>query len=390
MSNDVIDAYGISPQRLIDWTQSFVRHPSPQTELFESDPQIQSFITDTVVPLVKNLELPFRRDKMGNLIVEIGPKRDDLSLMLMAYAMTHPANRMKSPFAGELVETAGTRFIRGRGVSEQKGSLAAALGAVKAAATNLRLNGKLIFTVSTAGETGRHDAAECICAAVGAIPQAAVIVIGTTSRVALANKGRIDIIVTVKGKAAHSSTPRAGVNAIEGARIVLDRVLAVGAGGNKHSGLGQATLTPISMRSWPEATHTVQDEVRLIFDRRLLPGDDPQAVFAAIAAIADIGSPWSIETKFGPFMHPAELAPQGPLSNAIRRGCEGVKLAPPQTFYSHGALDAGYFCAKGAEATMWGPGDMDQWHSEDERILVDDLQSGAWGYFGLIREYLCD
>jgi acetylornithine deacetylase/succinyl-diaminopimelate desuccinylase-like protein len=66
-----------------------------------------------------------------------------------------------------------------------------------------------------------------------------------------------------------------------------------------------------------------------------------------------------------------------------------MNLAAPPTFYSHGALDAGYFCAKGAEATMWGPGDMDQWHSEDERISVDELQCGAQGYFGLIREYLC-
>ena len=108
MSGD--GAEGISSQRLVDWTQSFVRHPSPQTELFESEPQIQSFIGETVVPLAKELELPFRRDDMGNLIVEIGPKRDDRSLMLMAYAMTHPANRMKSPFAGELVENGGTKL----------------------------------------------------------------------------------------------------------------------------------------------------------------------------------------------------------------------------------------------------------------------------------------
>ena len=33
MSNDGVDMYGISSQRLVDWTQSFVRHPSPQTEL---------------------------------------------------------------------------------------------------------------------------------------------------------------------------------------------------------------------------------------------------------------------------------------------------------------------------------------------------------------------
>src|ERR1043166_9873900 len=144
--SDVTDGRGISARQLTEWTQTFVRHPSPQTELFEHDPQIQSFIADTVVPLVEGLGLDYRRDGMGNLIVEVGPKRSDRSLMLMAYAMTHPANRMKSPFAGELVAEGREQFIRGRGVSEQKGSLAAALGAVKAAAANLKLNGTLTFT----------------------------------------------------------------------------------------------------------------------------------------------------------------------------------------------------------------------------------------------------
>ena len=44
---------------------------------------------------------------MGNLIVELGPERADRSLMLMAYAMTHPASRMTDPYAGELIEGAG-------------------------------------------------------------------------------------------------------------------------------------------------------------------------------------------------------------------------------------------------------------------------------------------
>jgi acetylornithine deacetylase len=374
---------------IVAWTRAFVRHPSPQTEKFEYEPQVQSFIAEQVLPLVRTLGLPSRRGPMGNLIVELGPEGSEKSLMLMAYAMTHPASRMSEPYAGELIEGAGGAFVRGRGVSEQKGSLAAALAAVKTAADRSKLRGRLIFTVSTAGETGRHDAAISICDALGFDPKLAIIVIGTTGRVALANKGRVDVIVTVRGKAAHSSTPWAGVNAIEGARRVLDRVMAVDVGGSPHTGLGQATLTPTAMRSWPEATHTVQDEVRLVFDRRLLPGDDPQAAFAAVAAAADIGEPWSVKTEFGPFMYPAEIAQDGVLMHAVNDGCRRVGLASPPTFHSHGALDAGYFCFKGGEAAMWGPGDMDQWHSADERIAVPDLIDGAASYFGLIEEYLC-
>ncbi len=380
---------GVSPAEILQWAQAFVRHPSPQTERFEYEPQVQSFIGEQVVPLVEKFGLPLRRDRMGNLIVEIGPERTDRSLMLMAYAMTHPANRMVNAFAGEFIDGPDGGFVRGRGVSEQKGSLAAALAAVKTAADRLALKGRLIFTVSTAGETGRHDAAISICEAAELNPKLTIIVIGTTSRVALGNKGRVDVLVTVNGKASHSSTPWVGVNAIEGARMVLERVAAVDVSGLGHPGLGQATITPTAMRSWPEATHTVQDEVRLVFDRRLLPGDDPQAAFAAIAAAADIGAPWDVKSELGPFMYPAEIPTDGTLMRAINHGCQRMGLPRPATFYSHGALDSGYFCFKGGEAAMWGPGAIEQWHSEDERISGRDLIEGAVSYFGLIEEYLC-
>jgi acetylornithine deacetylase len=374
MVSQVNEHLGVPTKHIVEWTRAFVRHPSPQTERFEHEPQVQSFIGERVVPLVQELGLPWRRDAMGNLLVELGPERADRSLMLMAYAMTHPANRMPNPYAGELIEDASGAYVRGRGVSEQKGSLAAALAAVKAAADRLALRGRLIFTVSTAGETGRHDAALSICDALGFNPRLAVIVIGTTSRVALANKGRIDAIITVRGKASHSSTPWVGVNAIDGARRVLDRVMAVDVGTNKHPGLGQATLTPTAVRSWPEAAHTVQDEVRLVFDRRLLPGDDPQAAF---------------EAELGPFMYPAVIAPDGAFMRAVNGGCRRMGLPPPPTFHSHGALDAGFFCFKGAESAMWGPGAIEQWHSEDERIAVTDLITGAGAYLGMIEDYLC-
>jgi acetylornithine deacetylase/succinyl-diaminopimelate desuccinylase-like protein len=389
MVSEVNGHLGIPTKHIVEWARAFVRHPSPQTERFEHEPQVQSFIADQVVPRVKELGLPWRRDPMGNLLVELGPERAEKSLMLMAYAMTHPANRMPNPYAGELIEDSTGAYVRGRGVSEQKGSLAAALAAVKTAADRLPLRGRLVFTVSTAGETGRHDAAISICETLGFSPKLAVIVIGTTSRVALANKGRIDAIVTVRGKASHSSTPWVGVNAIDGARRVLDRVMAVEVGVNKHAGLGQATLTPTSIRSWPEATHTVQDEARLVFDRRLLPGDDPQPAFAAIAAAADIGEPWQVKTEFGPFMYPAEIAPDGTFMQAVNGGCRRMGLPAPATFHSHGALDAGFFCFKGGESAMWGPGAIEQWHSEDERIAVSDLAAGAVSYLGMIEEYLC-
>src|SRR5437016_5799897 len=146
----------------------------------------------------------WRRDGMGNSIAELGSASSGKSLLLMAYAMTHPANRMRNPFAGELLEGATGAYVRGRGVSEQKGALAAALAAVKTAADRLALRGRLVFAVSTAGETGRHDAAASVYEALGYCPKLVITAIGTTGQVALANKGRIDVVVTVRGKSSHS------------------------------------------------------------------------------------------------------------------------------------------------------------------------------------------
>ena len=69
-----------------------------------------------------------------------------------------------------------------------------------------------------------------------------------------------------------------------------------------------------------------------MFDRRLLPGDDPQAAFAAIAAAADIGERWQVKTEFGPFMYPSEIAPDGAFMRAVNGGCRRMSQPAPATF----------------------------------------------------------
>ncbi|MBO1325552.1 M20/M25/M40 family metallo-hydrolase [Acetobacter sp. TBRC 12305] len=370
--------------RLREWALRFARFPSQQTHRFEMEPEVQNFLGGPVNEILTECGLPHVRDRMGNVIVDLGGPEGAPSLTLMAYAMTHPASRMERPFAGEVIDD-GAR-LRGRGLSEQKGALTAAMAAV-AAARDLPRNCQLSLIVTSAGETGRHDAAQVALETLGYMPDAAVIVVGTGSRLALANKGRIDIDITVRGKVAHSSTPWAGVDAITGARKVLDRVMALDVRGSEHPGLGHATLTATAIRSWPEATHTIQDEVRMTFDRRLLPGDDPDAAFDAVVDAARIGAPWQVEAARGPHMFPAEIKADGPMAQAIAAGCALMDVPAPEPFYSNGSLDAGLFHAAGSEAAMWGPGDMNLWHSNEESIGLDEIEAGARAYLGLIRSF---
>lgn len=378
----------VAQSTLVEWTQRFVRFPSPQTERFEGEPAVQAFIGD-VGALLDDLEIPFRRDGMGSLIAELGPAARH-SVVLMAYAMTHPASNMTKPYEGEIVSIDGVPAIRGRGVSEQKASLAAALAASYAAYRNGRLTGRLVFAVSSAGETGRHDAARSILASLETRPTVAVIVIGTSGQVSLANKGRIDVLIVVHGRAAHSSTPWRGLDAVSGAREVMRRLDALDLGGRQHPGLGRATLAPTSIRSFPNATHTIQSEVHITYDRRLLPGDEPETALAQIqSALKDV-APWRVDVNLGPVMFQSEIAPDAELVKSINRGHLKLGLQAPETFYSHGSLDAGLFCTEGIEATMWGPGSMEQWHSDNEYVLISDLCNGARAYYAFLRDYLME
>ncbi|MDB5598637.1 MAG: Acetylornithine deacetylase/Succinyl-diaminopimelate desuccinylase [Xanthobacteraceae bacterium] len=370
-------------------TQQLVRFPSPQTALMEAEPAVQAFIESCVEPILAERGLRGRRDRMGNLIIEIGPQDAERSLLLMTYAMNHPASAMNNPYAGEIVELTGGRAVRGRGVSEQKGALAAAIVAVDCAHRAGNLRGRLVFALSSAGETGRHDAAAAILDELGYAPKFGIVALGTNNCVTLANKGRVDIDIVVSGKAAHSSTPWSGINAIDGARAVLDYLAVLPVGRDAHPHLGRATLTSTHIESRPLATHTIQNEVRLTFDRRLLPGQDPERAFAQVEqAVESIGGPWSISIHRGAYMYPCEISMDGPLFQTIAAARGRVGLPPPPTLYSHGALDAGFLLTRGCESAMWGPGRMEQFHADEECLLVSELAAGAEDYLSLIEGYL--
>ena len=191
---------------LVSLTQQLVRIPSPQTELMEAEPAVQQFIA-VCAEILADRGLSGRRDRMGNLLIEIGPSSADQALIIMAYAMNHPPSAMADPFSGALVDRAGQPAIRGRGVAEQKGALAAAIIAVEQAHRKGELAGRLVFALSSAGETGRHDAAASILDTLGYTPTLGIVALGTDNRVTLGNKGRLDIEMPYMAKQPTAARP---------------------------------------------------------------------------------------------------------------------------------------------------------------------------------------
>jgi len=87
-------------------------------------------------------------------------------------------------------------------------------------------------------------------------------------------------------------------------------------------------------------------------------------------------------------MYPNEISSDGPLFAHLRAAFARAGQGDPQPFYCNFALDAGYFARKGIEAVMLGPGEVDQFHSNEEHVLVADLVAMANVYYRMIEQCL--
>jgi acetylornithine deacetylase/succinyl-diaminopimelate desuccinylase-like protein len=366
-------------QLLVD----LLRCPSPQTERLEADPQLKKFITELVAPRLAELTGSAGAiDAMGNLIWRLGGASDETikGLLLMGYAMTFPAATMTQPFSGALVD--GKAFgpsgqcALGRGACEQKGALAAMIyAAAIVARTQLALRAPLILAVSLAGETGRHDTAKFILENDAIVAHSAIVGLGTGNRICLGNKGRLDVEIIVRGKSAHSSMPEQGVNAVDGFRRVMERLDRLPL--KAHRGLGNASLTATQVTSGPNISHTIPDVCHIVLDRRLLPGEDPDAAFQEIQEVLQELRGWSITVTRGAFMYPAEVGRDAALVRAIHGVSRELTNKESELFYSPAALDAGFLNRNGIETVMFGPGDLRFAHTDQEAVPLREVRDTA-------------
>jgi len=361
-----------------------LRYPSPQTERFEADPQLKKFIAEMVAPRLARLTgRAGVIDAMGNLIWRLGGASGEhrRGFLLMAYAMTFPAASMNEPYSGALVDGTGfgasAQCALGRGACEQKGALAGMIYASAIIArANVALRGPLILAVSMAGETGRHDAAKFILENDAISARYAIVGLGTSNRVCLGNKGRIDVEIIVRGKSAHSSMPWQGANAVDGFRRVMERLdqVPLGAG---HHGLGNATLAVTQVKSGPDISHTIPDVCHAVLDRRLLPGEDPDSAFRDIQDALKEVAGWNIDVVRGPLMYPSEVAKDCALAAAAASASRKLTQREAESSYSSAALDAGFLNRNGLETIMFGPGDLRLAHTDREAVSLQEVRDAA-------------
>ncbi|HEY7217397.1 MAG TPA: M20/M25/M40 family metallo-hydrolase [Candidatus Binatia bacterium] len=363
-------------------TVKLVQHASPQTQLLEAEPQVLALISDVVKPELEQSGLKPVIDKMGNLILHLKGRTGEGRLMLVGYAMCAAPSTMQNPYSGEIVD--GTPYkldgecVWGRGACEQKGSLAAMMAAIKfIGASKVELPSDLYFVVSTAGETGRHDSLAYVLDHGGI--EADWCVIDGPPEIQLGNKGRVDVLVIVRGKQAHSSRPWEGVNTIEGAVKVLEKLkpLMPYPEEKSHAELGKVSLTANAIESFPRATHTIQSECRIMFDRRLLPGDD--AVKATQQMKDAIGKiePFEIAVEPRDFMYPSEVKKDADVVQALEHGIRSMLGYEPQFCFSTAANDTGLFNHRGIQAINYGSRDIRFQHTDHDLVALNNVFNAA-------------
>ncbi|MBI2756058.1 MAG: M20/M25/M40 family metallo-hydrolase [Chloroflexi bacterium] len=358
-----VQAQRIDREYLVDQLTHLLRVPThvplgTATLMEPDDPKLVRYVQQELRPeLVRIGALDLIDAGRNNLVARVGRGRSGRSLLLMVYTVTQHHNLMEDPFSGKVANGRQWGYDEpcafGQGASQNKVHHAVALSLLKYLRdASQDLEGTLYVAINNEGRSS-HACSRAILDALPEKPDAAVLLTKTGFGIQLGNRGRVDAVVTVKGKATHSSQPGNGLSAINGANDAINRIRAMRFEvqhpilGGQHAVVYQVTYSPM-------APHTLPDTARLLVDRRLLPGDDPaEAVAGVRAAIGDL-SPYGVTVEQGVHMVPALVAPDERIVQDLSAAYQTVLGSEPRTFYGGGTFDAGGPVSAGVPAVMFG------------------------------------
>jgi len=282
--------------------------------------------------------------------------------------------------------------VHGRGACDMKGALACYLEVAEVLrAVGPPLAGSL-FVAGVADEEYRMEGAKEVGRSG---PRVGGVIVGepTGLRVCPASKGRVSTFVVTRGRAAHSSVPETGVNAITHMGRVLRALEGYAEGllegSEVHPLLGRPRVNP-GVISGGVQVNVVPDECRLEVDRRTLPGETRESVYGELEALLS-ATGWGVPDFDARLTEPSWLVPanetpaEHPLVAALLDGAEEVlgEREGPGGFVA--GSDAAYY---GSPAVICGPGSLEQAHTTDEYVEVEELVAATRIYLRVVLRTL--
>jgi acetylornithine deacetylase/succinyl-diaminopimelate desuccinylase family protein len=286
------------------------------------------------------------------------------------------------PFS--LKETSGRLY--GRGACDCKGPLASMLEAMRMLKADRAAWSGTLLGVFVADEEIASEGAKFYAATRPKI-DSAVIGEPTSNATFSAHKGSLRPVVRVHGVAAHSGTPHLGENAIYRAGELLrsiaehhERVVRH----RSHPLVGSASLT-VTRINGGHADNVLPAACDLLLDRRMVPGEDEEAVKRELADLLQVahdrvGLRAEIIDYKATTGGATETPVDRPIVQASLAASRAHGVAKPGPYGFQGGCDLVHFSSIGAEGTVIGPGDLAVAHKPDEFVPVDEFITSSLIY----------
>ncbi len=272
----------------------------------------------------------------------------------------------------------GDRLI-GRGSCDMKGGVAALLAATaRLARAERRPN--LIVALTADEEHASLGMASFVQN--GAAADFGIVCEPTSLAVMPAHKGFVWIRATFQGRAAHGSRPELGIDAIRHAALyltALDGYAEELRSREPHPLLQHGSFHAGTIRGGT-AESVYPDRCELLLERRTMPGESPEAVveeFERVLAELRAREPSVDGVLEMTLERPGtEVALDSPLvtglldageAHGVTRNVQGMTAW----------VDAAFLNQAGVPAVCYGPGAIDQAHTDDEWIDVREIRTCA-------------
>jgi acetylornithine deacetylase len=376
---------------VIALTQQLIRIPSvnPMGQEVRGEPYLEGRLTDFLQQWASARGWPWERHSVlperDNLLMRLDGGGRQRTILLEVHQDTVPVEGMSvHPFAAE---RQGSR-IYGRGACDVKGGMAAMLTALSRLARRPAAERPNLVLACTVNEENGFDGVRHVCQLwssgqsqlLARPPDVAIVAEPTELDVVIAHKGTIRWRCHTTGRAAHSSNPAAGENAIyrmQPVVMALQQYADQLASRQPDPLLGEPTLSVGTIHGGL-TVNTVPDRCTIQIDRRLLPEESAAAAYADVARFlserigphaAQHDQPFLTSPGLlaGPNRHLADELSECVRHHGARGQCRGVPFG----------TDAGALAAAGIPSVVFGPGSIDQAHTQDEWVDTEQLQTAV-------------
>jgi acetylornithine deacetylase/succinyl-diaminopimelate desuccinylase family protein len=206
---------------------------------------------------------------------------------------------------------------------------------------------------------------------------------GSREHIGIAANGSVSVVITVKGRAAHTRSLEDGINAVVKAAELIGRF--GGLADEVNSRIYRLPGTDTVMRSRFSvnkcsgyvATNCVPDRCEVIIDRRVTPAEDILRVEEEIHRVLEefrADDPeFDAEMSFDPRMDVSVSPADSEIVRSFQRAAERVVGFTPKPRGGSHSSDHGYFVTKhGRPVASYGIGGVGT-HMANEHIAVEDI-----------------